>query len=486
VDKTGSAYSGNYFLKDHLGSIRSTLKGGESVITDDFSGTLSQWSTVRGSGFAISGGALGTTTFSECILVSSTGKSIGDGSFTADVKTASSSPVGMGLVFRYQSTSSFYWVSITSSSVAVKKRVGGVDQAVGAAGSGVTSGVFNRFRVDLTTFGSTLTIQVYCNGVKKDSVQDNSPITAGPVGVIGGYGAVTWDNIVVTTNVTPGTVVSYDDLDAWGMVLEGRSGNSADGRQRFKFTGKERDTETKYDYLAARYYDARIARFMQFDPHGSRYANLSTYSYVGNNPLGFVDPSGMDMEVYINGDQAERATSELQKTSELKLSRDKDTGKLSASGEAKTEADKKLLAAIDDKKIQVHLTATSDFVVPSLVDGTQDLRLNVGMFDGSKLIGDKVVTSQFVNMDQAETGKSILGTPGESVLHEVLESYIGGQQSPGQPYGAGASFVRAHKEALRVYPLPNVDRITDGSNCWGVCPSGQPQKGIWLEMTKRR
>jgi RHS repeat-associated protein len=113
--------------------------------------------------------------------------------------------------------------------------------------------------------------------------------------MIGGYSTVSWDNVVATTNSTPGTVMSYDDFDAWGMVLEGRSGNTADGRQRFKFTGKERDVESNYDYFGARSYDSKIARFIQFDPHGSRYANLSAYCYVGNNPLGFVDPSGKDL-----------------------------------------------------------------------------------------------------------------------------------------------------------------------------------------------
>jgi RHS repeat-associated protein len=110
--------------------------------------------------------------------------------------------------------------------------------------------------------------------------------------MIGGYSTVSWDNAVATTNTTPGTVVSYDDLDAWGMVLEGRSGNSADGRQRFKFTGKERDNESKYDYFGARYFDARIARWLAVDPLAERYPGWAPFAYVGNNPLGRIDPDG--------------------------------------------------------------------------------------------------------------------------------------------------------------------------------------------------
>jgi RHS repeat-associated protein len=154
--------------------------------------------------------------------------------------------------------------------------------------------VFNRFRLDLSTSGSTLTIKVYYNGAYKFTATDGSPFAAGPVGMIGGYNLVYWDNVIAMTNTSPAQVVSYDDYDAWGMILEGRSAVNGDGRPRFKFTGKERDTESKYDYFGARLYDARVGRMLMCDPHSSSYLGLSPYAYVGNNPLAFVDPTGMD------------------------------------------------------------------------------------------------------------------------------------------------------------------------------------------------
>jgi RHS repeat-associated protein len=164
--------------------------------------------------------------------------------------------------------------------------------------------VFNRFRLDLSTSGSTLTIKVYYNGAYKFTATDGSPFAAGPVGMIGGYNLAYWDNVVAITNVSPATVVSYDDYDAWGMILEGRSAVNGDGRPRFKFTGKERDAESKYDYFGARYYDARLGRFVSPDPHAISYPGINPYSYVGNNPLSFIDPTGMD-SVYFQ-DQAGR------------------------------------------------------------------------------------------------------------------------------------------------------------------------------------
>lgn len=89
-----------------------------------------------------------------------------------------------------------------------------------------------------------------------------------------------------------GVVKGYDDYDPWGMTLPYRSQNIADNNDKFKFTGKERDDETNYDYFGARYYDARIGRWMQVDPLDEKYLGWSPYNYVLNNPVANVDPDG--------------------------------------------------------------------------------------------------------------------------------------------------------------------------------------------------
>jgi RHS repeat-associated protein len=70
---------------------------------------------------------------------------------------------------------------------------------------------------------------------------------------------------------------------------------------RYQFTGYERDAETAYgtssgnDYAVARYYNARLGRFMSGDPLDGDITDpqtLNRYAYVRNNSSNFTDPSG--------------------------------------------------------------------------------------------------------------------------------------------------------------------------------------------------
>ncbi|HXM97175.1 MAG TPA: RHS repeat-associated core domain-containing protein [Candidatus Dormibacteraeota bacterium] len=72
--------------------------------------------------------------------------------------------------------------------------------------------------------------------------------------------------------------------------------------QNYKFTGKERDSESGLDNFGARYDSSNIGRFLSPDwsdvivpvPYASLSdpQSLNLYSYVGNNPLNRTDPTG--------------------------------------------------------------------------------------------------------------------------------------------------------------------------------------------------
>ena len=91
--------------------------------------------------------------------------------------------------------------------------------------------------------------------------------------------------------------------------MPGRSSNTANFNDDYKFTGYEQDNEAGLDiyHANARGYDPVLGRFMQVDPMYMERLGLSTYNYVQNNPLLRIDPTGM-LDDYIfdeNGDFVE-------------------------------------------------------------------------------------------------------------------------------------------------------------------------------------
>jgi RHS repeat-associated protein len=89
-----------------------------------------------------------------------------------------------------------------------------------------------------------------------------------------------------------GNTTGYDDYYPFGMQMDGRC-NSSSADARYKFTSKERDTESGYDYFGARYYDARVGRWLSVDALAIEYPSLAPYVYAVANPLLYLDPNGL-------------------------------------------------------------------------------------------------------------------------------------------------------------------------------------------------
>jgi RHS repeat-associated protein len=74
------------------------------------------------------------------------------------------------------------------------------------------------------------------------------------------------------------------------------------GTNHYRFTGKERDSETGLDNFGARYYTSNLGRFTTRDRIGVTLLRildpqrLNAYSYVRNSPLQAVDPDGNDIQ----------------------------------------------------------------------------------------------------------------------------------------------------------------------------------------------
>ena len=65
--------------------------------------------------------------------------------------------------------------------------------------------------------------------------------------------------------------------------------------QPYKYNCKElnaRKELNRYDY-GARQYDAALVRFTTVDPLAEKYYSMSQFGYCGNNPIRYIDPTGM-------------------------------------------------------------------------------------------------------------------------------------------------------------------------------------------------
>ena len=96
----------------------------------------------------------------------------------------------------------------------------------------------------------------------------------------------------------------------YGEVWVEDASMNSNYRTPYKFTGKELDTETGLYYFGARYYDARVSRWISADPALALYLsgkpnggiynpiNVDLYRYGMDNPIKYLDPDG-------NADQEE-------------------------------------------------------------------------------------------------------------------------------------------------------------------------------------
>ena len=101
-------------------------------------------------------------------------------------------------------------------------------------------------------------------------------------------------NIRAVIDGTFGTITQAQDYDAWGDIC--RTYSTTDTTVN-KFTGKERDQETGYDYFGARYYDSRIGRWLQTEPLLESYLKLSPYLYGNYNAINIFDIVGDTLEL---------------------------------------------------------------------------------------------------------------------------------------------------------------------------------------------
>jgi RHS repeat-associated protein len=117
----------------------------------------------------------------------------------------------------------------------------------------------------------------------------------------------------VITDASKGVLQCKDYLPFGDEILattqNARSGigcYSGETGLRQKFTGKERDSESRLDYFGARYFSWAAGRFTS--PDAKMFPNKTDdpqswnkFAYSRNNPLRYVDPNGEDWEDVLKG-----------------------------------------------------------------------------------------------------------------------------------------------------------------------------------------
>jgi len=110
-------------------------------------------------------------------------------------------------------------------------------------------------------------------------------------------------------DVTDGNSVYYYHFDGLGSVVAlsdvnniiverysydvfGEPNRTSDVNNPYLFTGRRYDSEAGLYYYRARYYAYDVGRFLQPDPIGYD-DGMNMYTFVGNSPLQWVDPSGL-------------------------------------------------------------------------------------------------------------------------------------------------------------------------------------------------
>lgn len=161
----------------------------------------------------------------------------------------------------------------------------GISHSCGTNGYAWTADEMESCANGTTNLSGTITSEYLLFGGKRIARRDIS----------GGSVYYYFSDMLGSSNVitsATGSVLNESDYYPYG----GESVVTDTISNHYKFTGKERDSESGNDYFGARYFTSSMGRMLSPDPLGGSLANpqsLNKYAYALNNPLTNTDPTGL-------------------------------------------------------------------------------------------------------------------------------------------------------------------------------------------------
>ncbi|MEO7176103.1 MAG: RHS repeat-associated core domain-containing protein [Saprospiraceae bacterium] len=228
-------------------------------------------------------------------------------------------------------------------------------------------------------------------------------------------------------------ILTQTDYYPFGMGMPGRTFSGE--KYRYGFNGKENDNEihgtgNQQDY-GDRLFDSRLGRWLSIDPLQSKYADLTPYSFAGDNPIRFVDFNGQDFGVKINHtDKTIVIVSNIYTTSKKAYN---EVQKAAKQWNDKSATIEGYLVSFQIKIMEPVSSITNDEAIledPSII--RRNGRINIRKLNEAKkvLISQKVTRG--AKYDKENAGNAYASNEGRNSKYVTGEVFTGGQTENGR------------------------------------------------------